>query len=554
MTATAVSAKPAGGGTAAGVSVPGRAGLVLGTLIMVAAVANLPLAMANVALPSIGDYFDASQTQLNLVAVAYSLGLACSVLWLGALGDRYGRKQIAILGVILAMPAALISGFAPTIQVLIFGRLFGGFAAGMAYPTTLSLIAALWGPGPGRTRAIALWAAIGGAVSVCGPLLSGLILQVTTWPWVFLVVLPLAVVALIMALRFIPAHVHETKESVDNVGGILSLVLVGTFVLSLNFLPVAGAQQFALALLVIAIIALVLFVLRERRAKNPLYDLKVARRPTFWVAAVGGIVVFGSLMGAMFIGQQFMQDVLGYSTVNAGLAVLPAGFFMVLVAPRSAKIVEERGSRFTLLLGYVFIFLAFLTMLLLWTEGISYWLVGLAYVLVGTGIGLAGTPASRSLTGSVPVTRVGMASGTADLQRDLGGAVFNSLFGALLAVGYAAVMATTLASYPNASEVPASVASGLEMSYSGAQAVAAQYPQYATQITAAAKTAFLAGDQYAYIAGIIAVLIGGALVFFIFPKRDDERKVLVEYHQQDMAALGSAGPVPPQAPPMAGGK
>jgi DHA2 family multidrug resistance protein-like MFS transporter len=554
MTATAVSAKPAGDGTAAGVSVPGRAGLVLGTLIMVAAVANLPLAMANVALPSIGDYFDASQTQLNLVAVAYSLGLACSVLWLGALGDRYGRKQIAILGVILAMPAALISGFAPTIQVLIFGRLFGGFAAGMAYPTTLSLIAALWGPGPGRTRAIALWAAIGGAVSVCGPLLSGLILQVTTWPWVFLVVLPLAVVALIMALRFIPAHVHETKESVDNVGGILSLVLVGTFVLSLNFLPVAGAQQFALALLVIAIIALVLFVLRERRSKNPLYDLKVARRPTFWVAAVGGIVVFGSLMGAMFIGQQFMQDVLGYSTVNAGLAVLPAGFFMVLVAPRSAKIVEERGSRFTLLLGYVFIFLAFLTMLLLWTEGISYWLVGLAYVLVGTGIGLAGTPASRSLTGSVPVTRVGMASGTADLQRDLGGAVFNSLFGALLAVGYAAVMATTLASYPNASEVPASVASGLEMSYSGAQAVAAQYPQYATQITAAAKTAFLAGDQYAYIAGIIAVLIGGALVFFIFPKRDDERKVLVEYHQQDMAALGSAGPVPPQAPPMAGGK
>src|SRR5215510_10825741 len=92
---------------------PENSGLVLATLIMVAAVANLPLAMANVALPSIGAYFDASQTQLNLVAVAYSLGLACSVLWLGALGDRYGRKQIAILGVSLAMPAALISAFAP---------------------------------------------------------------------------------------------------------------------------------------------------------------------------------------------------------------------------------------------------------------------------------------------------------------------------------------------------------------------------------------------------------------------------------------------------------
>ena len=112
-----------------------------------------------------------------------------------------------------------------------------------------------------------------------------------------------------------------------------------------------------------------LFVIRQRRAKNPLYDLKVAVRPTFWVAAVAGIIVFGALMGAMFIGQQYMQDVLGYSTLDAGLAVLPAGFFMILAAPRSAKIVEARGSRFTLLAGYVFVLLGFLTMLLFWTGG-----------------------------------------------------------------------------------------------------------------------------------------------------------------------------------------
>src|SRR5512134_4114349 len=107
--------------TAADGGAPEKAGLVLATLIIVAAVANLPLAMANVALPSIGAYFDASQTQLNLVAVGYSLGLACSVLWLGALGDRYGRKQLAVFGVALAIPAALLSALAPTIQVLIFG-------------------------------------------------------------------------------------------------------------------------------------------------------------------------------------------------------------------------------------------------------------------------------------------------------------------------------------------------------------------------------------------------------------------------------------------------
>ena len=529
-------------GSEATSSVPAQAGLVLGTLIIIAAVANLPLAMANVALPSIGAAFNASQTQLNLVAVAYSLGLACSVLWFGALGDRYGRKQIAILGVALAIPAALICGLAPTIQVLIFGRLFGGFAAGMAYPTTLALIAALWGPGPARTRSIALWAALGGAISASGPLLSWFLLTVFPWNSIFFVVLPVAVVALIMALRYLPSHVNESTEKVDNLGGILSLVLVGALILSINFAPVASARSLVIGLLVVTLIALVLFIFRQRRAENPLYDLKVAARPTFWVAAVGGIIVFGSLMGAMFIGQQFLQDVLGYTTVNAGFAILPAAAFMVLVAPRSAKLVEARGARFVLLAGYFFVLLGFVTMLLLWNEGIPYWMVGLGYAFVGIGVGLAGTPASRSLTASVPVTRLGMASGTADLQRDLGGALMQSIFGALLAAGYAAAMAAALAGEPSAAQVPSTVTNELTMSYAGAMSVAQQYPQYADQITAAAKTAFLAGDDQAYLAGIIAVLIGAALVFLLFPKRDEEREMLMEYNQQDTAEMAAAAP------------
>src|SRR6187402_3585064 len=118
---------------------PKRAGLVLGALIAVAAVANLGLAVANVALPDIGAAFDASQTELNLVAVGYSLGLAASVLWLGALGDRYGRKMLLVLGVTLSLPAGLLAAWAPSIEVLILARIGGGLAAGMAYPTTLAL-------------------------------------------------------------------------------------------------------------------------------------------------------------------------------------------------------------------------------------------------------------------------------------------------------------------------------------------------------------------------------------------------------------------------------
>ena len=536
-------AQPAASSTApttdAATGAPPRAGAILATLIIIAAVANLPLAMANIALPAIGTAFDASQTQLNLVAVGYSLGLACSVLWLGALGDRYGRKQIAMIGVTLAIPAALASGFAVSIEMLIFARLFGGFAAGMAYPTTLALIAALWGPGPGRTRAIALWAAVGGAISVSGPLLSGILLNVASWPWVFFIVIPLAVVALLLAMRFVPSHVNEGTEAVDNLGGILSVLLVGSFVLAINVIPLGDMRATAIGLLVVALVTGILFVIRQRRAPNPLYDLKIAARPTFWVAGVAGIIVFGALMGAMFIGQQYMQDVLAFGTIQAALPALFAGACMILVAPRSAVIVEARGSRLTLLAGYVFVLAGFLTMLFLWTETASFWVVVLAFCFVGVGIGLSGTPASRSLTGSVPITRVGMASGTADLQRDLGGALFNSLFGALLAAGYAASITASLTAAGETS-IPPNVSNELEMSYAGAQAVAVEYPQYATEITAAAREAFLAGDQQAYIAGIIAVLVGGALVFLVFPKADKERELVEGYHRED-AAAGPSG-------------
>ncbi len=162
-------------------SAPARAGLVLGSLIAVAAVANLGLAVANVALPSIGEHFDASQTSLNLIAVGYSLGLA----------------------------------------------------AGMAYPATLALITALWS-GPARTRAIALWAATGGAIAALGPLCSGILLEHFWWGSVFLLTLPLAVAALLLALKFVPAHVNETTEPADNPGGVLSIVMVGALILGIN--------------------------------------------------------------------------------------------------------------------------------------------------------------------------------------------------------------------------------------------------------------------------------------------------------------------------------
>jgi DHA2 family multidrug resistance protein-like MFS transporter len=510
---------------------PARAGGVLAALIAVAAVANLGLAVANVALPSIGRAFDASQVSLNLIAVGYSLGLAASVLYFGAIGDRYGRKLLLIIGMALTVPADCLAALAPSVGVLFLARVIGGLAAGMAYPTTLALITALWS-GPPRTRSIALWAATGGAISSLGPLFAGILLEHFAWGSVFMLTLPLALVAMAMAMRLVPAHVNETSEPVDHSGGLLSIFMVGALILGINFAPVPNEGTLVLGLLLVACAALVAFYIRQRRAANPLYDLTAAARPTFWVAAVAGVIVFGSLMGAMYIGQQFLQNVLGYTTVDSGLAILPAAACMVLAAPRSAKLVESRGARQTLLIGYVFVLLGFLTMLLLWKEGISYWKVALGYALVGIGVGLAGTPASHSLTASVPVRRVGMASGTADLQRDFGGAIMQSILGALLTAGYAAAAGAAIGE--SGKNIGSSVEGALTKSFSSAADLAKRYPESVQhQIIAAAKISFLQGDQWAYTAGIIAVLVGTTLVFFMFPKREAEKRLLADYGAED---------------------
>jgi len=227
-------------------------------------------------------------------------------------------------------------------------------------------------------------------------------------------------------------------------------------------------------------------------------------------------------LGFISLGQTFALLLGGID-----LSVGPLAGFLVVVA---SFFVLDGKSTAVWALGFV-------AMLLLWDEGSAYWQVGLAYALVGIGVGFAGTPASHSLTGSVPVQRAGMASGTADLQRDLGGAIMQSILGALLTAGYAAAITAAIATAPNQEQITDGVASQLTKSFAGAEAIAAQYPQYASEITAAAKSSFLDGADWAYTAGIVAIVLGGALVYWLFPKRAKEEELLARYHAEDTGEL-----------------
>lgn len=511
---------------------PKRSGLVLAALIMSALVCNINLAVANVAIPSIGRQFNAGQVELNLMAVGCTLGLAMSVLYFGAIGDRFGRKMMLTIGLSATLVTSVLAAFAPSLPFLTVSRLLTGLAAGMAYPTTLALITALWGPGKKRTTAIALWSGISAAAASIGPVLAGILLQSFWWGSVFLIAWPIAAIALVLVIIGVPSGVNESTEKVDHLGGVTSVFMIAALVLGVNFIAVKSMRDIALVSFGVTAVLLVLFVWRQRTVENPLYDFAIAKRRLFWVPAIAGMIIFGTMLGTAFVGQQFMQDVLGLSTSVTGLAALPSAIALIIAAPISAKMLMKRGSRTTMVSGYVFV-LAGIALMYTWSETSGFTPVLLSYFIVGIGAGLALTPASRSITGSTPVRRVGMASGTSDLQRDLGGSVMQSLLGAVLAGGFAAAFAKEIADSPNASQVTQKISEQLTSSFSSATEVAKQFPQYADQIMAAAKQAFYDGSQMSFSAGIVLVLIGASLVFFLMPKQKLEDEMIEEYQAED---------------------
>jgi MFS transporter, DHA2 family, multidrug resistance protein len=539
---------PQGDRRSAGESPP-RAGAILTVLILGAVVANINLAIANVALPSIGAALDTSQAELNLVAVGFTLGLASSVLYLGALADRYGRKPAMMLGAALSVPASLLAAWAPNATVLIAARVSGGLAAGLLYPITLSLITGLF-RGGARTRAIALWSGIGGGCSALGPLIGGLLLGRFWWGSVFLPSVPIAVLVVVLAGLWLPRHAGESSEPVDHPGGVLSVVFIGPLVLAISLVPDYGFNGTVLGLFAVALVGLVLFVVRERRAESPLFDLKVLGARTFTIALVGGTITWGGLLGATFIGQQYTQNVLGYSPLSAALITLPAAVFVAAAARPAGRMIASRGSRVPLALGLAVTAVGFLGMALFGMTT-SAVVVGIVYGVLGLGIGLAGPPSSSSLMGSVPVARAGMGSASNDLQRDFGGALFQAVMGTLLAVEYTSYFTKAFAALPpqQAQQLSQQAVATISHSFTGAEQVAKQFPQaQAQQLVAAAQQAFVDGKTAAILFAVLASLIGLVVVLLLYPNKQDEEATYAQVTGQQPPPRRDTKPEPEPDP------
>ena len=521
--------------------VPPRAALVLTALVLGAIVSNINLGIANVALPSIGADLGATQSQLSQIGDGFALGLAATVLYLGALGDRYGRKLLFVAGAILTVPTSMMAAWAPNAEMLALARLLCGFSAALLFPTTLSLIGALFS-GRAQVKAIALWSGIGGGVAALGPLIGGWLLEHYWWGSVFLVALPLDIVALVLGLLVIPWHAGEEKHPVDHLGGVLSVLGVGSLVMAIQHLD-NGIDATLLALLAVAVLSLVGFVWRQSRAPYALVSLPLARARTFWVAFLAGAISFGSLIGAMFVGQQFTQNVLQYDTFTAALVVVPAAVMTAVCGQLAGRLITNRGSRLSLALGLACVAAAFTLMLFTWNAGTSIgWVLG-AYALVGAGVGLAATPASHALMSSVPSRRTGMGSAFLDLTRDFGGAVIQAIMGVILAGVYAANLAKAFSALPpaEASQVSQQAAQQIESSYQGAAKVAESYPQAgAEQIISAASRAFTEGKTASIGVALLLTVAALAVVLVLFPRKEAEEAYYAEVIDSEENATAPA--------------
>ncbi len=509
--------------------VPPRATIILVTLILGAFVANINLSIANVALPDIGRDLGASTTQQTAVASMFTLGLASSVLYLGAIGDRYGRRRLLLLGAALTIPAGLASAYAPTVELLIGARFVAGLAAGLMFPTTLSLISAMW-RGAAKTKAIALWSGIGGGAASLGGVVGGALLEVAWWGSVFLFALPIAAVVYFLAARYVPADSGSGEGKVDNIGGVLSVIGVAAIVTAVQLLP-NGIDAVDIGLFLVAVVAIILFYIREKHATSPLVDLSAASVPPFWVAAVAGTITFGCLMGALFLGQQFTQNVLGYDTLNAALVTLPSTIFMVGLAPLAGRMVNRRGSRFTLLVGLLVVAVGFALIVVGWRDGASVIVVLVTYGVIGAGVSISVTPAAHALMASLPGSRGGMGSAFTDLTRDFGGAIMQSAMGAVLAIVYANYFTKAFADLPpaEASQLSQSASEEIIGSFQGAQSVAESFPQVGSdKIIAAASEAFTEGKSAAYALAVVLILLAVGLVAWKYPKKTEEDRFFAE--------------------------
>jgi len=377
--------------------------------------------LVSVALPTIGQSLHASTTDLQWIVDAYVLVYASLLVAGGVIGDRRGRKGIFMFGVTLFGAGSLITGVAPSVGVLLVGRVVQGLGPALLIPGSLTIIRATFEDPRQRALAIGLWSTASGLSLAVGPALGGLIVSGIGWRWVFLINVPLAAILIALAARFVPRLTPAAATSrFDWLGAILTIVFIAALAYGVIHGQVVGlSSPTALIAFAVGVATLVAFVVWERHRTEPLVDVSLFLRPTFTAANVAALIVFFAFVGAIVYFSAYFQQVQGHSPITAGLDVSAIGVAFALASPLSGRLVGRVGALVPMLAGLILSGGATLGLLRLGpTTGIGdiWW----NFALLGNGIGTCLTPMTQTALSAVDADRAGMASAVHNALRQIG--------------------------------------------------------------------------------------------------------------------------------------
>lgn len=395
--------------------------------------AQLDTSLVNLALHRIGASLRAGLSSLQWVLDSYNLVYASSILAGGTLGDRYGRKQIFLAGVLLFTAGSVVCAAAPTVGWLIAGRALTGLGAGLELPTSLAILSATFDDARERAQAIGTWASMNGLAFAVGPTLGGVMVDHVGWRSIFGVAVPVGLGTMALAARSVGRQRALTGRSLDVAGQILAaggLALLAYSIIERSS-PAGGARLLGLAAAG-AVAALLAFVAVELRVREPLVPLGIFRRAAFSATlAVAGLMTFG-MYGLLLLVPLSLQSARGASAFQTGLVLLPMSIAFALTSPASGAIAHRFGPRVPMAGGMALIGAGFLALAALPLDGALAPIV-LALVLPGVGMGLNTGPAMAVAVASAPAERSGMASGLVNVARMVGATLGVAALGAVFA-------------------------------------------------------------------------------------------------------------------------
>ena len=452
----------------------------------------------NVTLPTLARDLHATSSQLEWVVALYSLVFAGLLFTTGALGDRYGRKGALQLGFVLFLAGAGLATASHAMWELIACRALMGAAAAFIMPSTLSILINIFPPGE-RAKAIAIWASVIGAAGAFGPLVSGVLLGHFWWGSVFVINIPIVVVALIGGWFLVPKSRDPQHARLDPVGALLSMVGISSLVYGLIQAPGKGwLSTPTLATFAVGLLGVAAFVAWELHTDEPMLDMGFFKNPAFSTGTGGMILVFLAMFGVIFLLTQYFQLVLGYSPLSTSVRMLPIAVIMLTVSPSTPKLVARFGAHRTVGGG-----MALLAVGLLLMRGIgphtSYLYVILSLLPIVSGMSLSMSPMTTSIMSAVPARRAGAGSAMNDATRELGASLGVAILGSLAASRYSSHLRPLLSGLPGALRTAAG------SSLAGAQQVAAH-------LALARGAGLVAGANLAFIDGLhLAVSVGAVL-------------------------------------------